>query len=150
MHISRMMTIAATLAFVSDAALAEDCNGSSARTYGNPVTVMKAEDGKSVVFINSTGVNSTFAPARMAGTNWQHCSGLLNYNGEDLVGGSGFCYTVRPDGDSQSVSWELKDGKGTWTQVTGTGIYEPGSSGTWAGSPDLGGLGTGSWEGDCG
>ena len=75
MNISRMMTIAASATLIAGPVLAEACNGSSARTYDSPVTVMKSEDGKSVVFINSTGVNTTFAPDRMAGTNWQHCSG---------------------------------------------------------------------------
>jgi len=146
---------AAALAAVLAAGVSEaaQCAGVGARSYAEPVIIHKADDGAVVMLLRSTGTTTATSPAEMAGgVSWQHCVGLWTVNADKSGSGSGNCYTLDPDGDQWTISWEGGNAGGNWAQVSGTGKYaDRVASGTWKpGARFADGQRITLWEGSCG
>lgn len=149
----RLMSAAATAAavlFVSDTSFAEECSGSNARVNAAPVILHKAEDGTVTMFLSSTGASTVITPTSKANTGWQHCSGIFITKADKSSSGSGICYRVDQDGDTETVSWSLDGNNRTWKRESGTGSMSGAASGTWESGVTMGdGLSIGAWKGNC-
>ena len=133
------------------AAAAAECGGTNARVSAAPITVHKLKEGPTTMYVSSSG-GSMATMSDGGGHPWQTCSGIWIAQPDGSGHGHGHCYSVDDDGDIETISWEGKNGKGTWAHVHGTGKFEGRSStGTWeSGKRYPNGLGLTHWKGTCG
>lgn len=153
MNMRHLAVSAATLAGILcfGGARADNCVGNDVlvNLYANTLEVSK---GHSMTTSVDYSVLTTDDVKNIYHNATGQCSGTFLATPDGKVAGSGFCIRKDKDGDTQSISFDLKPGadKGGWKSVGGTGKFAGKTDSGWfQAAVNDGKMSVARWGGTC-